>query len=151
MHAISLSWSAYLGGMIVIVVIYFLVVWFRYYRKFQTTSKSPVRHQPRQANYQTSLFPEMLRPVPQDQPVVETDLTVIVTHFQQELSALVAQLGALKTEKKDLLEIIRKLIQKYKVLKDSEYREAIGHLIIMEVDTHCAVQVSSDELVGLWL
>lgn len=153
MNAFSLSWISYLIGCAVLLTIYFAVLWLRYFRHRKPVAQ--VRNNRFQRSdsptHQTSLFPETAdTTISKVEPATENNLSVIVTHFTQELNALVAQLGALKVSKTDLVVVLQQLITKYKVLKGSEYRDAIGHLIAMEAETHCSIKLSAEDQIKIW-
>lgn len=152
MNAFSLNWATYLIGCTVLLVLYFVVLWLRYFRHRKPVAQvRNNRFQRIDPTHQTSLFPETAdSPVLKDEPATESNLSVIVTHFTQELNALVAQLGALKVSKPDLVVVLQQLITKYKILKGSEYREPIGHLIAMEVETHCSIKLSAEDQIKIW-
>jgi len=128
----QISWSSYIVTVLLLSAIYYLFIGYWYYRddllqlvsgKRITTNDNVVsmqRHQPLEQS------------------------------FSDEVRAFMNEAGENKMSKKDIIQSLQLLLQKYPTLKNSASQESIQNLIVNECTTYCSIHLSDEELSVLW-
>lgn len=143
------SWTQYALFSIAILVLYYTVVTFKFYRKelFEfrfTTSRLTTASN----THMPSLFGEKATEAITES--VKDNLTSTVHDFIYELKTLLQQLFAQKEDKAVILKAAAKLINKYKTLKGSQFQPGLVNLIAAETETICGLRLNADELIAIW-
>lgn len=158
---ISLTWANYALIVSVCLVAYYLVVLFFYRKNFtrvSTIQSSDTSHplgnlstEEIELNNSKSLnlFGEELE---EEEPrLIEDvpDYTPEAQDFADEIQAYTSSCGE-ATSKENLIQNLRKIIQKYPALIGSEAQYELSQLIAISSENNCSIHLSADELSGLW-
>lgn len=150
----EISWNNYIISVIVLLVIYYLFIGFRYYRSdllellsgtksTQTDRVSFIDLQtirPEQTQHQANL----------KQAFEKQDLFQVTQSVGDEIMAYLNEAGRDTLNKEDIIQSMKSLIAKYPSVKDSAFRDAIQNLIIKECETNCSIHLSEEEISALW-
>ncbi len=150
----NISWSEYLTFVAVSALMYYVYVFFVYYRhdllqlsdlkapisspvlNFQTVS-SQSRHS--KSNHEDYL------PKDADGAPLQIGQSLV-----DEVKAYLEEAGSNETPKDVLLQCLRVIAGKYPPLDDSDYKDAVVQLIIDEAEMNCAVFLSDSEVRRIW-
>jgi len=128
----QISWSSYIVTVLLLSAVYYLFIGYLYYRddllqlvsgKRITTNGNVVSKQRHQS---------------------------LIQSFSDEVKAFMEQAGKDKLDKKDIIQSLQLLLQKYPALKDSSSQESIQNLIVNECTSYCSIHLSDEELSVLW-
>lgn len=128
----QISWSSYIVTVLLLSVVYYLIIGYWYYRDdlLQLVSGKRVTTH----DFVSTAF--------RHQPLEQS--------FSDEVKAFMEQAGKDKLDKKDIIQSLQLLLQKYPALKDSASQESIQNLIVNECTSYCSIQLSDEELSVLW-
>lgn len=159
----NISWQGYWITIALLSAGYYLVVYLLYFRKdflieWGKTSKSngksplpPITHDmepfPTDAVQQPSLFDnaeEFLRPEP-------GTIEHTVYACMDEINAYLEEAKRSKCVKEAMLYALRSILQKYPAIAASEYKESVTSVIINQCEFVCAVHLSAEDVVRVWV
>jgi hypothetical protein len=139
----SISWEQFILVIVVIVSLYYGYVGVSYYRKdwlyWLTGKKLP------SASLQPVVSPATM---PKD-AAAANPLLPLVHDVVDEIRALLQAEGS-AVVKDDLLDKLRRLLQKYPMLKNTTFQPSINQLIAVDTKSQCSVELVQDEIEGLW-
>ncbi len=159
--SISMTWANYALIVSVCLVVYYFIVLFIYRGKLPssltTNASSGVSSLANSSDEMEStnsknlnLFGEEVK----DEVVLvatdeEQDFSPDAQDFADEIGAYTSSCGN-SIEKEKLLQNLRKIIQKYPFLVNSDARYELNQLIAISTENYCSIHVSADELSELW-
>jgi hypothetical protein len=139
----SISWEQFILTIVVIVVLYYGYVGVSYYRKDWlyrlTGKKSPG----------SFLQPVVPFPAMPNGAAAANPLLPLVHDVVDEIRALLQAEGS-AANKNNLLDKLRRLLQKYPTLKNTAFQPSINQLISVDTKSKCSVELWQDEISGLW-
>lgn len=128
----QISWSSYIVTVLLLSAVYYLFIGYWYYRDDLLKLVSGKRVTTN--DFVSTAF----RQLPLEQS------------FSDEIMAFMEQAGKDKLDKKDIIQSLQLLLQKYPTLKDSASQESIQNLIVNECTSYCSIHLSDEELSVLW-
>jgi hypothetical protein len=162
----SISWAAYIETVLVLLLIYYPVVAFKFYGKemkifLSGKKKLPIRRSSTEANVedeqiqnsslhdiQSELFSSPKRFMPSEQ---ETDDTFEqVLELTAQLKEVISEATSKNYIKEEFTLSLQLLIRKYQFLKGSPFMVAINNLIVSECEKHGYHSLDAEERVMLW-
>lgn len=139
----SISWEQFILTIVVIVGLYYGYVGVTYYRKDWlyrlTGKKSPG----------SSLHPVVPYPAVPNGPAAANPLLPLVHDVVDEIRALLQAEGS-ATNKDNLLDKLRRLLQKYPTLKNTAFQSSINQLLVTDCKNHCSMDLDENEIRALW-
>jgi len=139
----SISWEQFILTIVVIVGLYYGYVGVTYYRKDWlyrlTGKKSPG----------SSLHPVVPNPAVPNGPAAANPLLPLVHDVVDEIRALLQAEGS-ATNKDNLLDKLRRLLQKYPTLKNTAFQSSINQLLATDCKNHCSMDLDENEIRALW-
>ena len=139
----SISWEQFILTIIVIVGLYYGYVGVSYYRKDWlyrlTGKKSPG----------SSLQPVVSSLAMPSGAATANPLLPLVHDVVDEIRALLQAEGS-AANKNNLLDKLRRLLQKYPTLKNTAFQPSINQLISVDTKSKCSIELWQDEIGGLW-
>ena len=158
---ISLTWASYVLIVSVCLAIYYFVVLLFYRKSFarvSTIKTSDTSHslsalsteEMKIANsaslnlFGEAMEEEELQPMDEDQ-----DFTPGAQAFADEIQAYTSSCSD-EVNKEELIQHLRKIIQKYPFLIGSDSQYELSQLIAISSENNCSIHLSADELRELW-
>jgi hypothetical protein len=137
----SISWQSYFSYCILLLIAYYVVVGFMYYSYDLQIRLKQI----------TGFKSENILMVGnQNEKVIQPDdFSTLLSNLKDELSALTLSIGN-KCEKKALLSGLQKLLNKYALLKDSDFKNDINKTITAVCENNCSILLSEEEAGSLW-
>ncbi len=138
----SVTWGEFMVTVIVVIILYYLFIGFRYYRE---EIKSLLSGRLSKANPQK----EQQQTIPddaQDNDDLFDELETVVNDLRYE----VLDKAGKKTSKQELLEQLKNQLRGYSGLQRPAYRTAINNYIIMHAKEICGIDFSEWELNNAW-
>ncbi|HUZ60577.1 MAG TPA: hypothetical protein VMU83_17530 [Hanamia sp.] len=126
------SWSSYIVTVLLLLGGYYLFIGYRYYRNDLLQLISGKRN------------------TTNDKLVSTQRHQTLIQSFSDEVHAFMEQAVKNKLDKKDIMQSLQLLLQKYPALKDSGLQGSVQNLIINEYASYCSIHLSDEELSGLW-
>jgi hypothetical protein len=139
----SISWEQFLLTIVVIVGSYYGYVGISYYRKdwlYRLTGKRTPSASPQ---------PVVSSPAIPNGAAAGNPLLPMVYDLVDEIRALLQAEGS-ATDKGNLLDKLKRLLQKYPALKNTAFQSSINQLIAVDTKSQCSVELVQDEIDGLW-
>jgi hypothetical protein len=152
----QITWSSYFEIVFLLLIPYYLIILYKYYRHDLLNmftgikvphndhsaapggNDTPVKHStPEQSTY----------PLPGNQENWNSDALQAV---QDEIQAFFSAAGNQNISRKEILDSLRFLVEKYGWLRSSSYKNLVQDLIVQKCETHCSVYLSEDELAEIW-
>jgi hypothetical protein len=127
-----ISWQTFVLIALLFTSVYYVIVLLLYFRKGLTLP----------GGFNKSTVPVLSNSSAIDQPGYD--------EFSEELEALLLQSSAESTSKETLIPSLKRLLQKYPVLKNMPGRTSILELIMQACQVHCSVHLSEADLSVLW-
>jgi hypothetical protein len=128
----QISWSSYIVTVLLLLGGYYLFIGYGYYRNDLLQLISGKRN------------------TTNDKLVSTQRHQTLIQLFSDEVKAFMEQAGKNKLDKKDIMQSLQLLLQKYPALKDSGLQGSVQSLIINECTSYCSIHLSDEELSGLW-
>jgi hypothetical protein len=139
----SISWEQFILTIVVIVGLYYGYVGVSYYRKDWlyrlSGKKSPG----------SSFQPVVPSPAMPTGVAAANPLLPVVHDVVDEIRALLQAEGS-AANKENLLDKLRRLLQKYPTLKNTAFQPSINQLIAVDMKSKCSIELRQDEIGGLW-
>jgi hypothetical protein len=139
----SISWEQFILTIVVIVGLYYGYVGVSYYRKDWlyrlSGKKSPG----------SSFQPVVPSPAMATGVAAANPLLPVVHDVVDEIRALLQAEGS-AANKENLLDKLRRLLQKYPTLKNTAFQPSINQLIAVDMKSKCSIELRQDEIGGLW-
>jgi hypothetical protein len=137
---------------------YYLIVFLLYFRKgFASDRGVHNKFSHDSINRSVPLFDRDLHAKPmvaeagtQHSPAT-TAIETIVDSCMDELTAFFEQCKSSRVVPGQLVFGLRRIVQKFPSLKDSEYRQPLERLIISQAQHICSVQLSEAEVESVWM
>ncbi len=138
----SISWSAYLAFIAVSAFIYYVFVFYTYYRHdlFKTLQIKPVSSASIRVLQKTN--------DPSDYQSKVEDVSI--QSFFDEVQAFAQQAGQQQISKERLLQSLRGIAAKYSSLPPSDARDQVELFVIKEIETNCAMFLKVEEIRSIW-
>lgn len=136
----SISWASYLTAIVIALIIYYLLIVYRYYRHdlLVLTANSS---QPKTVSI-TQFQAKDESAVSAEQPGVQS--------FADEIKAYLQEAANDQFEKHTIVYGLSCIANKYAALKTSEYRYAIRELIASETENYCSFVLNDEEMNKVW-
>jgi hypothetical protein len=139
----SISWEQFILTIVIVLGLYYGYVAVSYYRKdwlYRLSGKKPGGGS--------------LEPVPSPAAVAggaaaANPLLPLVHDLVDEIRALL-QAEGVTADKEDLLDKLRRLLQKYPTLKETSFQPSINQLVAIDCKNHCSVDLDEPEIRALW-
>jgi len=128
----QISWSSYIVTVLLLLGGYYLFIGYWYYRNDLLQLISGKRN------------------TTNDKLVSTQRHQTLIQSFSDEVHAFMEQAVKNKLDKKDIMQSLQLLLQKYPALKDSGLQGSVQNLIINEYASYCSIHLSDEELSGLW-
>jgi len=142
----GISWHDYITFLAASTVLYYLVVYFLYFRN--SIEASFVR---RGKSFKSELSVKEQPPTLFDQNAHEEhNLQNVVYGCMDELNAYFENQKISKTIKSELMYGLYRILQKYPSLRNSDYKESISNIIATQSENICSIHLSAEELKGVW-
>jgi hypothetical protein len=139
----SISWEQFILIIVVVVILYYGYVGVSYYRKDWLYRLS--RKKPGVASLQSAQSHAAMA----SGAAAANPLLPLVHDVVDEIRALLQAEGSAAV-KDDLLDKLRRLLQKYPMLKNTAFQPSINQLIAVDTRSQCSVELVQDEIDGLW-
>jgi hypothetical protein len=139
----SISWEQFILIIVVVVILYYGYVGVSYYRKdwlYRLSGKKPGVASLQSAQSHAAMASGAAAANP---------LLPLVHDVVDEIRALLQAEGSAAV-KDDLLDKLRRLLQKYPMLKNTAFQPSINQLIAVDTKSQCSVELVQDEIGGLW-
>lgn len=140
-----ISWSQYILCSTFILAFYYAFFVLKFYRK-ELFSGTLIR-----GSFEASSV-EKLPAITTDntskqrQAKSDTELSLAVENFLDELKSMLYQLAQQDSEKSEIIDAIQKLTEKYYLLRTSEFQPALLNAIYTEVETIFGIRLTRPEL-----
>jgi hypothetical protein len=145
----NISWQSYWTSIALMATIYYLVVFFIYFKADFIASFSlkgwPI------SSRETKGFTS---PVESDGSFLEEkDRTeeFLVYACIDEIKALYEQLKSSKGVKQEIVYALQQVLNKYPTLKNSPYKRSINHVIVSQSEHICSIRLSSEDVDHVWI
>lgn len=149
MKILFISWSAYFTAIVVVLIIYYAVIGYMYYRKEIKLAFSNSVSFHSYTNHSLQQIPPIVKNE-NYQADVSDDLPLQVQSFIDEVKACLQEAAGNQYNKDKILHLLRRLVSKYPSIEDSAYKLSLEQFIINECETHCAVCFSDVDLGEIW-
>lgn len=139
----SISWEQFILTIVVIVGLYYGYVGVTYYRKdwlYRLSGKKPGV---------ASLQPAQSPAAMPSGATAANPLLPLVYDLVDEIRALLQAEGS-ATNKDNLLDKLRRLLQKYPTLKNTAFQSSINQLLATDCKNHCSMDLDENEIRALW-
>lgn len=151
----SITWGQYLSAIIFLLIIYYAVIGFKFYRweilnvfsirkvedgTMNTASLSNLR------NFVTPENPEDYLP----KPVLEIDISPLVQSFADEVKAFVQGSENTKMTKDEIINSLNIISSKYPALKDADCRNDLEQFVLNEINVQYPNLLHPKDLIKLW-
>lgn len=151
----SISWSQYIISIVLLLVLYYLFVGFKYFRweifsligikKVETdTIVIPAVHN--QVSPPFSEKHEDYLP----KPALDIDISPVVQAFIDEVRAYLLETENGRIQKGELLNSLQLIASKYPALKDADCKEELFQLILTEANTQYPNLIKPNDINKLW-
>lgn len=154
----NISWTDYLMVMLLLLVIYYVLIGFRYYfndlKKLAAnlipTAFGSKLENPESSNFDdtTKAFKQMTAEGP-DAGTTE-DTLLEVEHLIMKLKEIIENASIQNTAKNKFKENLKSILNQYPEIKNSPFQSAVNELIISECTKHDSIILSENEVVMLW-
>jgi len=156
---ISLTWADYALIVSVCLAVYYLIILF-FYRKslngFLSAKTTPGPHSPTdlftaEAALSNSKGLNLFGEAIEVQQILgeDQDFTPDAQAFADEIQAYTSSCGN-DIGKEELIQNLRKIVQKYPSLIGSDSQYELSQLIAISSENNCSIHLSADELSELW-
>jgi hypothetical protein len=139
----SISWEQFILTIVVIVGLYYGYVGVSYYRKDWlyrlSGKKSPG----------SSFQPVVPSPAMATGVAAANPLLPVVHDVVDEIRALLQAEGS-AANKENLLDKLRRLLQKYPTLRNTAFQPSINQLLAIDCKNHCSMDLDENEIRALW-
>ena len=148
----SISWSAFLTAIAILLLAYYLVVVSIYFRKeifqlFSSGNSNPERfHLSNDMDGRTMSYNEMVAATCKEDPYLNGK----VHELLEEVKQLLAAAAQSRTVREELIMALQLLLRNYSILKDLPITTEISEHIIDEVKVICSITLSDAEMTMLW-
>lgn len=136
----SVSWSEYIMAILIVLVIYYVLIGYRFYKHDLLALTTNAKQSQAFAIAQFQAQAEIANP--KDTPTVES--------FADEIKAYLQEATNDQFEKHTVVYGLSCIANKYAALKVSEYRFAIRELIASEIENYCAFILNDGEMRKVW-
>ena len=133
----SVSWHDFIMVICIILVIYYSVVLFLFYRIDILNLLRELNSVP---------VPDTFPPPSSNEPALFSG----VHDLLDELKAIFQQAADKKYHKEELLMAVQSTIKNYRQLKDTPFEEAINNQVILESLSECHIELEAAEVRRLW-
>ena len=151
----SITWVEYLSAIIFLLIIYYPVIGFKFYKweilhvfgiskvEDEQTANEALSSLKQFASSEKSedYLPESL---------LEVDTSAVVQSFTDEVKAYVQETHFSEIKKEDILFSLQKIALKYSVLKEADCKIDLQNLILNEVNIKFPTLLKSGDLQRLW-
>jgi hypothetical protein len=154
----NMSWHGYWTFMSLILFGYYLIVFLLYFRKaFASDRGYNNKFSHDSINRSVPLFDRdhhaksvVAEAETQLTPGATAEETIVET-CMDELTAFFEQCKSSRVVAGELVFGLRRIVQKFPSLKDSEYKQPLERLIISQAQHICSVQLSEAEVESVWM
>ena len=139
----SISWEQFILTIVIVIGLYYGYVGVSYYRKdwlYRISGKKPGSVSPQPAMSPVAMASGAAAANP---------LLPLVHDLVDEIRALL-QAEGVTADKEDLLGKLRRLLQKYPILKETTFQPSINQLVAIDCKNHCSVDLDENEIRALW-
>jgi hypothetical protein len=138
-----ISWQQFIVTIVVITLLYYGYVGISYYRKDWW-------HRLRGAKPSNGQSPSVAAPAAEASASPGPNPLLPMVHdLVDEIRALLQAEGD-EADKDDLSDKLGRLLQKYPTLKGTPFQPSINQLMAIDSKSACAVELSEEEIEGLW-
>lgn len=146
----NISWQEYWISLVAITLAYYLVIYLVYFRKsLPLSSPKQVYNLDASAKgeSQATLFEGNNSKIQQtmkesEEPIIEACMDELNAFFENQKKE--------KAIKSELMFGLYTILQKYRSLRTSDYKESLTNLIATECENICSIHLSAEELKGIW-
>jgi len=142
----NISWHQYISFLAVSTALYYLVVYFVYFRNAIGTS---VLQKGKAFNSELTVKEQASGLFDQNDHE-EQNLQNVVYACMDELNAYFENQKASKPIKSEMMFALYSVLQKYPSLRNSDYKESITNVIATQCENICSIHLSAEELKGVW-
>ncbi len=135
----SISWAQFATYLLLVLVVYYAVVLFLFYRN---DIKALFNRQ--------TLQPSMAAVVAKPLPLQEDSNHFLARSFTDAVQAYFLQAGTEALGKEEILPALHRLCKQYSGLQDPSLQDVLLVLIADEAATKCGITLTKTELQGLW-
>lgn len=142
----NISWHEYITFLAVSTALYYMVVYFLYFKNAIRTS----------ALKKGEFFNSKLKVKEQAPGLFDhndyeaQNLQNLVYACMDELNAYFENQKASKPIKSEMMFALYSVLQKYPSLRNSDYKESITNVIATQCENICSIHLSAEELKGVW-
>jgi hypothetical protein len=139
----SISWEQFILIIVIVLGVYYGYVGVSYYRKdwlYRLSSKNPG-----EASLQPAQSPAAM---PSGAAAANPSLP-LVYDLVDEIRALL-QAEGVTADKSDLLGKLRRLLQKYRTLKETSFQPSINQSLAIDCKNYCSLDLDENEIRALW-
>jgi hypothetical protein len=149
----SISWQSYWTCMVVLALLYYVLVYWLYFRNSTAPLHRMMRASTAQASplHSTGTSNRAARD-DNDSFSVPDEATEerAVYNCMDELNAFFAQAKKARWANAELVFALTKILKNYSFLTKSPYQASLTSVIRREAEHHCSVHLSDDEVAELW-
>lgn len=151
----SITWGQYLFVICTALIIYYIVIGFRYFKweilnvigikrveaySFSAKSINDVQSNNTHENTDTNV----------PQTTLEDDVTTLIQSFTDEIKAFVKGTHDIDVEKKDIIDSVKSILLKYAALKESIYETDLKIFVFNEIDQRFPELLKIKDLNRIW-
>jgi len=132
----SISWQSYISTLTVLLVLYYCVVLYVYYRKdiAQLLTTGRVHYKSGKQN-------------------TVTDNTIAADNYGDEVKALIHQAGYSRLSKDELIFSLQQLFStdRFESVQNPAFKETLNKIITYECQTNCSMHLDEEDLQRIWV
>ena len=164
---LHINWHVYFTALFFLLALYWLLILFFLYNKetrlivhraggFVHAKAAMVSEAPRgaeRAAQQTSLFMEDPSDAELEAERLELDRKRLVYQLSEEVTQYIEEAGVKKTIREEMIQGIRSMIRRpvFKPVWDPGVRVLLNNLIRSEIEQHCGMAMSAEDVRTLWV
>jgi len=147
----TISWQAYWQVIVVALVIYYVVVVFRFFvRNSILSSGSATAITGSPISTSDGLLRDSGVHSEFHQPEMGSEEQLVYSCID-ELNAFLQQSKRTKCDKPSFLFSIKRILTKYPSLKTSQYKEAVSSVLASEAEHLCSIHIDREDVDSVWL
>jgi hypothetical protein len=153
----NISWQGYWIFLALTTASYYLFVYLLYYRNDfgiswnRTRDNGSFKTEPslqRAAN--ESKQPTIFGGLGQlETPGIQNEENIVHV-CMDELTSFFEEAKRIKTIKGEMIYSLHRILKKYPTIKDSEYKESVNNVIVVQCENICSVHLSAEDMVQVW-
>lgn len=146
----SISWAGYFTAIAILLVVYYAVIGYRFYRNDIIVITGGLNNQRSLSFVKDHLRQEISSQKDQKGEDIINNTPLLVESFTDEIRAFLQEAKNNELSKGTIFHSLQIIVSKYPSLKISEYKSLLEQLIIDETELNCDVLIKEDEVSRVW-